>query len=430
MRHSMNHIVYRDRNKGKCYIDGRPKKPNWAYRFQVASVRGKRQFIEKCGFTTKDDAIAAGIHAFQQYNSSGSVFAQTNMSYSDCLDSWLENYVPLKCLQQTKEHYEASLNLHVRPILGKYRLISIHREQIQNLINDMFKRRFSRNSLVNLLGLLNSSFRYAKRQGWIETNPAEDIDLPSSRQCVNNRKKVREPIPRHVIDRILKRFPEGHPEHIGIMLAYHCGLRLGEAYGLFWDDVNLDQGIIYVQHQVQWSRAARHYIIVPPKYDSCRRIKLDNVMWEYLKREKERQEQGRIRAGEGYLQLYIDEYDQLNEEQHGKPVFMVNTRPNGTYITKCVMHHASEVIRTEIGYAKFDFHSLRHTHATELGEAGVNIKEIQRRLGHSTMELTSKRYLHATDMMEDQSVGLMNDMFGCPDQQPVDSTLRILQFVK
>ena len=78
------------------------------------------------------------------------------------------------------------------------------------------------------------------------------------------------------------------------------------------------------------------------------------------------------------------------------------------------------IIKTELGYDKFDFHSLRHTHATELCEAGVNIKEIQRRLGHSTMEVTSKRYLHATEMMEDQSVELLNQMYGCSNEPPRD----------
>ena len=35
------------------------------------------------------------------------------------------------------------------------------------------------------------------------------------------------------------------------------------------------------------------------------------------------------------------------------------------------------------------------------------------RLGHSTMEVTSKLYLHATDQMEEQSLDLMNQMYGC-----------------
>lgn len=75
------------------------------------------------------------------------------------------------------------------------------------------------------------------------------------------------------------------------------------------------------------------------------------------------------------------------------------------------MAYSTRVIKHELGYEKFDFHSLRHTHATELSEAGVNIKEIQRRLGHSTMDVTSKRYLHATKAMEDESVENINVMF-------------------
>ena len=426
----MNHIVYRDRNKGKCYIDGRPKKPNWAYRFEVASVRGKRHFFEKCGFASKNEAVMAGVKAFQEYNSCGSIFEETSMSYSDCLDSWMENYVSLRCIPTTRAQYEGNLARYIRPALGMYRLSSIRRETVQNFINSMFRDRFSRNTLVNILGMLTNSFRYAKKQGWILVNPAEDIDLPTTRQCANNRKKIREPVPRQIIDKMFDRFPEGHPDRIGIMLAYHCGLRLGEAYGLEWEDVDLQYGIITVQHQTQWSQTLHGYIIVPPKYDSCRQIRLDNVMWEFLKREKERQDEGRIKAGKHYFQLYIDENSLLNTEQRGRPVYMVNTRPDGTYIQEHVSRHVTRIVKQELGYANFDFHSLRHTHATELSEAGVNIKEIQRRLGHSTMEITTKRYLHATSIMEEQSVELMNRMFGGEDKQPADTELRILRFAK
>ena len=72
---------------------------------------------------------------------------------------------------------------------------------------------------------------------------------------------------------------------------------------------------------------------------------------------------------------------------------------------------AVRVVKRELGYEKFDFNSLCHTHATELSEAGVNIKEIQRRFGHSTMDVTSMRYLHATKAMEEEYVERMNEMF-------------------
>ena len=138
---------------------------------------------------------------------------------------------------------------------------------------------------------------------------------------------------------------------------------------------------------------------------------MDNILWQLLKREKEKNITARLGLGQAYQQMYIDDAGYLNTEKHGQPVHMVNTRLDGTYIQERTMAYSTRVIKHELGYEKFDFHSLRHTHATELSEAGVNIKEIQRRLGHSTMDVTSKRYLHATKAMEEESVEKMNRMF-------------------
>ena len=98
----MKGISYRNRNEDRFDAAGKPRKPNWSYRFEGASIGGKRQFFEKSGFATKKDAIIAGTKAFQQYNNCGSVFVETSMSYSDCLDSWLENYVAVRCLPLTR----------------------------------------------------------------------------------------------------------------------------------------------------------------------------------------------------------------------------------------------------------------------------------------------------------------------------------------
>ena len=139
---------------------------------------------------------------------------------------------------------------------------------------------------------------------------------------------------------------------------------------------------------------------------------MDNVLWSLLKREKIRTNTARLKLGEKYRQLYIDDDGYLNTQKRGQPVHMVNTRLDGTYVQERTMTHSTRVVKKELDYEKFDFHSLRHTHATELSEAGVNIKEIQRRLGHSTMDVTSKRYLHATKAMEEESIEKMNMMFG------------------
>ncbi|WP_330369325.1 tyrosine-type recombinase/integrase [Metaclostridioides mangenotii] len=59
---------------------------------------------------------------------------------------------------------------------------------------------------------------------------------------------------------------------------------------------------------------------------------------------------------------------------------------------------------------KFDFHSLRHTHATMLLESGANIKDIQKRLGHSKLSTTMDTYSHVTDKMESVTVNILESI--------------------
>jgi integrase len=47
------------------------------------------------------------------------------------------------------------------------------------------------------------------------------------------------------------------------------------------------------------------------------------------------------------------------------------------------------------------FHDLRHTHATELMRAGIHVKVVSERLGHSSVRVTLDRYSHVTVDMQD-----------------------------
>ena len=84
---------------------------------------------------------------------------------------------------------------------------------------------------------------------------------------------------------------------------------------------------------------------------------------------------------------------------------------NGEYIQSRVMQHTSMIIHTQLGCEDFDFHSLRHTHATNLAEAGANPKYVQARLGHKNIQVTMQIYQHCSDTIIQQGDKILNNMY-------------------
>ena len=66
------------------------------------------------------------------------------------------------------------------------------------------------------------------------------------------------------------------------------------------------------------------------------------------------------------------------------------------------MMDASRVIHYELGVREFTYHSLRHTHATQLIAAGAHPKAVQERLGHKNLSVTLNIYAHNTPELSKQ----------------------------
>ena len=88
-----------------------------------------------------------------------------------------------------------------------------------------------------------------------------------------------------------------------------------------------------------------------------------------------------------------------------KQVHLVCIRKNGEYVSPDSFKYCSRVIHNELQMA-FDYHSLRHTHATTLIENGADVKDVQTRLGHNNINTTLQVYIHDTAIMSKRSVEL------------------------
>lgn len=393
----------------------------WEYEFDAAKVAGKRNRISKSGYKTKAEAVAAGAAAMAEYNSSGIKFIPSEMSYADFLDYWIESYCLITLKKTTLDNYKKRIKAHIKPSLGAYKLTSLTTAGLQKFINSKIEAQYSLNTLSVLRGILTGSLQYAVRQNMLKNNPAREIRIPTERstESLQLRSAPHRYLPPDVIEKIFERFPEKHPSHIPLMLGYRCGLRLGEAFAITWDCVDLEKGQIYINKQVQWNPAEQWWFFTNPKFNSFRTIDLDNSLLELLRRERKRQDKDRAYYEDMYTVYYENDVRGLvtspDQASSATPIELMLVRQDGSYIQARTMQHASSVIHYELGVKDFTFHSLRHTHATMLAEAGMPQKYTQQRLGHKDISVTLKYYTHLTDKMSEIGGKILESMFADND---------------
>lgn len=130
----------------------------YQYQFEIATVKGKRKWITKSGFKTKAEAQEEGNKAFTEYLTAGVPFKECNISYSDYLDYWLDNY----CKVNLKYRYSVIVNKYLKIYLGHFRLNAITSYQLNKYLIDVCRRYdYSYGYLKNFVKVIECSFRVA-----------------------------------------------------------------------------------------------------------------------------------------------------------------------------------------------------------------------------------------------------------------------------
>jgi integrase len=147
---------------------------------------------------------------------------------------------------RTVEHYEAQLRLHVLPLLGTHRAAEITTADVRRLLDALAGKRLSPSSRTGLLNILSGVLTYGVRQGFVAHNVVRDLDR-DDRPGVQRQSEPRYLSPDE-LDRLLSRMGDTF-RPVAATCAY-AGLRLSEALGLRWRDVDLSAGTLTVGAQL------------------------------------------------------------------------------------------------------------------------------------------------------------------------------------
>ncbi len=388
----------------------------WYYSFEASNVDGKRKRIERVGGRTKKEAEAALRVALQEYENAGLHFEPSEISVADYMDYWFKNYVLLNCKYNTQCSYEGIIKNHIKPVLGVYKLKSLTPAVLQEFVNGKYLSGLSKNHLTNIMTVLSGSIKYAVHPcKFIKDNPMQYVKYPKYEHTkLETDHKV---ITSDEFNRIIERFPNGTTFHIAIMIGYYTGCRIGEVTALTWDDIDLEKGTVDI-NKIIYKRDKNWYFGSTKTKSSVRNIKIGKTLIDALRQHKKWQMENRLKYGKHFTQQYeVEELDGKEKLRRiyslelsidagtAKPIQMVCTKENGDMMTPDTFKYASRVIHYDLGI-QFNFHSLRHTHATTLIENGANIKDVQTRLGHANIETTLGTYTHSTEKMAEQSVDI------------------------
>lgn len=273
--------------------------------------------------------------------------------------------------------------------IGPMRMIDVTEADLQAALNETRGMSFS--TCNTYRQAIRRVFERARKNKIIPDNPAEDLVMPPYTKGTHRALETWE------VDLIRKYWHEpGLVAGPWIMLMLLCGLRRGEMMGLDWSSVDLENGLLTVHEVTQVSRG--HNIASPKTKTEAgtRIIPICQPLAECLQTIRRKNAAGKVcRSASGKpltesavfsgMKVFCDSIERLI---NGEPLHMPGRR--------------TDLKKDSPDRKRFHFtcHDLRHTFATFLYDAGVDVKAAQYFLGHADIRMTLDLYTHLSKERE------------------------------
>ena len=392
---------------------GEAQRPNGTYYYRWTGKDGKRHAVyaktleelrEKEAQIANDQFI--GIKAEAR-----------NVTINEMFDLWCQIKRGLK--NNTFENYKYMYNLFARPNFGKSRISTLKKSDVKRFYIQLADDRGLQASTIDSVHtVLHQVLQMAVDDNFIRNNPSDGVlkELKQSRTFNNEKRRaLTQPEQNLLLDYLKKHRTYNHWYPIfAVMIG--TGLRIGEVAGLRWCDIDLEEGIIdvnhtlvYYDHRDENHKKGYYFNINTPKTpNSNRQVPMLDFVKEAFLMEKENQQAIGLQC-----KVVIDGYTD----------FIFLNRDGGTFyhgslnktirriIRDCNLEVLEKGEEEPVLLPHFSCHSLRHTFTTRMCEAGVNVKVIQDTLGHSDIATTLEIYAEVTKEFKKQEFVGLNDFF-------------------
>lgn len=307
--------------------------------------------IQRSVYGRTERECRAALEDLQRQLDAGADPADPRTTLDEYLVRWLRDVQPT-IAPSTFLSYENHVRVHIRPVLGGVPVAKLQPADVRRLIADRLAHRSRGRPLSPAtVGLIVTTLRMALESG------VRDGTLPRNVAAVVARPRIERDEVQALTEQEARGIVEavaGHPLEALFLVLLGSGLRLGEAIGLDWRDVHLDEGYVDVRRSKSKVRATQ---LAPFAVAA-------------------------LRAHRGRAKVIGP----------AEPVFLGPR--TGRRLAGSTASHALPRLLEAAGVRRMHPHDLRHGMATRMLARGVPMRVIADQLGHANPNLTQRIYAH------------------------------------
>lgn len=260
--------------------------------------------------------------------------------------------------------------------LGSCRISSVKQSDAKAWAVRMKSKGVAYNSIRSDKSALKAAFRTAVNDDLVRKNPF-DFKLVDVIENDTERKQALTPEQEKDLLEFIRQDPIYRRYYDDVLILLGTGLRISEFCGLTRRDVDLENNVLSIDHQLLKNISIGRYVGDPKSHSGIRKIYMGPEVQAAFKRVLERP---------GTCDVEIDGYSGfLFRNKNGQP----RTAREYERIFRRLREKHSGALPDELTP-----HTLRHTFCTRMAHRNMNPKDLQYIMGHSTLSLTMEYYTH------------------------------------
>ncbi|MEY8572725.1 site-specific integrase [Lactobacillus intestinalis] len=340
--------------------------------------------IKKQGFKSKDEALEAYLnYKLKIVKGEYEPLNKKKLTFKQLFESWDKVYKPT-VKESTYAVTMRYFNNHILSALGNIYIEKITVAECQKAVNEWFEE--APHTFDRFIHYASKVFKYGIDMELLTSNPMEKVIKLKLKE---RPQQYQEFYDKDELNKFLSCAKKCNFRYfVYFRLLAYTGMRKGESLALKWSDIDFETNTISITRNVTTGLNNRPYISNGKTANSVRRIPVDSETMNYLKEWRYCQQKDMLKKGFNFLDA--DNY-------------IFPTINNGiTSLSKPRQWNKS--ICDKFGLRRIKIHGFRHTHASLCYSAGLNAKEIQKRLGHADSKTTMNVYTHVMKNDEKKAV--------------------------